>query len=182
MKLFKMNNNVLTISEEAYLLIPFKKIWERDKTKSKEYALAELAYIYFMEDFRSDYFDTVDDEERQKTILKNIDLPKKWKEDKVVSNARKYYREMSDTFSLKFLKDVMFALNKIREFFRNVDFTAVDSKGKPLYDIVKINNIIKQSDSTLENLSKLKKRALKDIEEEKKIRGSKEKSLFEDGI
>jgi len=182
MKLFKMEHNGLTISEEAYLLKPFKKIWDKDKTKSKELALAELGYIYFMEDFRSDYFDIIDSDERTKSILKDIDFPKGWKEDAAVIYARKYYREMSETFSLKFLKDVRFALDRIREFFRNVDFTLMDKNGKPMYDVVKINNVIKQSDATLENLSKLEKRVLRDIKEESKMRGNKKKALFEDGI
>lgn len=177
-----MDHNGLTISEEAYLLKPFKKLWDRDKTKTKDVALAELGYVYFMEDFRSDYFDIIDNDERRKNVINDIVFPKGWKEDAAVSHARKYYKEMSETFSLKFLKDVRFALDRIREFFRNVDFTLMDKNGKPIYDVSKINNVIKQSDATLENLSKLEKRVLRDIKEESKMRGSKKKALFEDGI
>ena len=48
MKLFKYQGYNLTISEEAMMLKPFKDLWKRDKSKNKEQALQELAYIYFM--------------------------------------------------------------------------------------------------------------------------------------
>lgn len=55
MKLFKLEGYKLNISPEAFALLPFKKIWTRDKTSKKEKAIAELSYIYFMADPRSDY-------------------------------------------------------------------------------------------------------------------------------
>lgn len=39
MKLFKYKDFAVTISEEALLLKPFKKIWDRDKSKNKTKAL-----------------------------------------------------------------------------------------------------------------------------------------------
>ena len=47
-KLFKYEGYKLNISEEALLLKPFKEIWQRDKSKSKDRAFQELGYIYFL--------------------------------------------------------------------------------------------------------------------------------------
>ena len=46
-RLFKYEGYKVTISEEALLLKPFKAIWDRDRTKSKDRALDELGFIYF---------------------------------------------------------------------------------------------------------------------------------------
>jgi hypothetical protein len=69
MKLFKYENFKLNIAEEAFLLKPFKIIWNRDKTIYKERALAELGYIYFLCDPRSDYMFLTDEEERSAKII-----------------------------------------------------------------------------------------------------------------
>ena len=50
MKLFKYEGYKITISEEALALIPFKKIWTRDRSANKNRAISELGFIYFMAD------------------------------------------------------------------------------------------------------------------------------------
>ena len=55
MKLFKYEAYKVTISEEALVLKPFKLIWNRDRSATKNKALTELGYVYFMCDPRSDY-------------------------------------------------------------------------------------------------------------------------------
>ena len=47
MKLFKYEGFEVRVAPEALTLKPFKKIWDRDKGKSKERALSELAFLYF---------------------------------------------------------------------------------------------------------------------------------------
>lgn len=55
MGLFKKEGYEIVISDEAYSLKPFRMIWNRDRSKSKEKALMELGYIYHFSDPRSDY-------------------------------------------------------------------------------------------------------------------------------
>ena len=55
MKLFKYDAYKITISEEAFALSPFRKIWNRDRSTNKNRAISELGFIYFMADTRSDY-------------------------------------------------------------------------------------------------------------------------------
>ena len=45
MKLFRYEGYKLHISEEAFVLKPFKELWNRDKTKNKDKALQELGYV-----------------------------------------------------------------------------------------------------------------------------------------
>ena len=75
-RLFKYENYKVTISEEAILLKPFKAIWNRDRTKSKDRALDELGFIYFFCDPRSDYQYLTDETERKKAIKEGEGLLK----------------------------------------------------------------------------------------------------------
>ena len=96
-KLFKYENYTVTISEEALLLKPFKKIWLRDKSKYKERALSELGFIYFYCDPRSDYQYLIDDEERATAIKQGEGLSKDWKPDSLVEEAIDFYNSLVKT-------------------------------------------------------------------------------------
>ena len=183
MRLVDLLNNQIVISEEAYLLIPFKKLWDRDKSKHKERALAEMAYIYFMEDFKSDFSDIVDEKAREAEVLSSIDLPSSWKEDDIVSEAREFYRKRSEEITpLLFLRDVKIAIDRMRAQLREVDFLAIDKNGKPKYDIEKFARVIEKSAGMLENLNKLEQMIKKEIQSKKDRVGSKIKATFEDGL
>jgi len=183
MRLFDLINNQLVISEEAYILTPFKSIWDRDKTKLKEKALAELGFIYFMEDFKSDFSDIIEDEKRQIEVMSVLNLPKSWKEDSIVKNAREFYRKRSEeVLPLLFLKDVKIAVDRMRDQFREVDFLAIDKNGKLKYDIEKFARVIEKSASLLEGIAKLENMVKKEVESKKDRVGSKIKATFEDGI
>lgn len=64
MKLFKFEGYRVIVEPEALLLQPFKTIWNRDKSKSKDIANSELGYVYFFADPRSDYQYILDEDAR----------------------------------------------------------------------------------------------------------------------
>jgi hypothetical protein len=72
--LFDVDANLeLTISPQAYTLVPFKKIWDRDKSKGKQKALKDMSYIYWDADFRSFVHDITDPVEKHEQIISMID-------------------------------------------------------------------------------------------------------------
>jgi len=183
MRLFDLVSNQVTISEEAYLLTPFKVIWDKDRTKYKEKALAEMAYIYFMEDFKSDFSDIIDLKDREAEVRSSIGLPSSWKEDKVIQEAREFYRKRSEEITpLLLLRDSKVVIDKMREYFREVDFLALDDKGRPKYDIDKLARVVERSANILENLKKLEEMVKKEVQSKKDKVGSKTKATFEDGV
>jgi hypothetical protein len=183
MRLVDLINNQIVISEEAYLLKPFKSLWDRDKSKDKERVLSELGYIYYMEDFKSDFSDITNEKERGVEVVNSLNLSKGWKEDKFVKEAREFYRKRSEEITpLLFLRDVKVAIDRMREQFREVDFLAVDKNGKSKYDIEKFARVIEKSANLLENLTKLENMVKKEVQSKKDKVGSKSKSMFEEGI
>lgn len=180
MKLFKYEDYTVQVEPEAMLLAPFKAIYDRDKSPTKSRAFSELAFIYFMVDPRSDYQYIVSEEQRQQEIIEAEGLPKKWKPDKVVKNAMEFYASFKPT-SAGLLEDTRMAINKVREFLRNVDLTLTDDKGKPVYTINTITSAIKMIPQLIKDLDTAEKVITSDmISQDNEVRGQRQKSVLED--
>ena len=179
MKLFKYEGYNMTISEEAYALATFKAIWKRDKSKGKDRAIQELAYIYFMEDSRSDYQIYIDKEERSEQIKVGEGLPEGWKPDKLVLDAQEFYASFKTEPEL-LLEDTMVAITKLREYIKAIDLNAVDDKGKPIYTLNTYTATIKQIPELITSLDAAEKAIAKEKVSTDKVRGSVDKAMFED--
>ena len=179
MKLFRYEGYKLHISEEAFVLKPFKELWNRDKSKNKDKALQELGYIYFMSDPRSDYQYIVDEDDRAKAIKEGEGIDSKWKPDNKVTEAMKFYKQFKPVSAL-LLEDTRVAVDKLRQLLRNIDLTEVDDKGKPIYTLNTVTATIKQIPSLVKDLDEAEKAIAKEIMESDKVRGAQEKSMYED--
>lgn len=179
MKLFKYEGYNLTISEEALILKPFKALWKRDKTAGKERALQELCYIYMMEDPRSDYQTYIDREVRSEQIKLGEGLPESWKPDKLVTEAQEFYASFKSESAL-LLEDIRVAITKLREFIKTIDLNATDDKGKPIYTLNTYTSTIKQIPELITSLDEAERTIAKDMAHSDKVRGTVEKSMFED--
>ncbi len=179
MKLFSLDEATykVVVSEEALLLSPFKKIWDRDKTKGKAKALNELAFIYFTEDIKSDFNNYTNPEEKKAAILQNLSLPKTWKPDKVIDEALKFYGSSSETVSSKLLKDSLFIADELSTKLKEQIGTLDD-----IGEFDKVANILKKLPSIIKELFETEKMVLKELRESSNKLGSKEKAMFEDGI
>lgn len=181
MKLFAYEGYQVTISPEALLLKPFKKIWDRDRTKYKQRSLMELGYIYFMEDSRSDYQYLVDIEEREKAVREGEGIPDSWKPDVVVQDALDFYASFKSAAAL-LLEDTRMAVNKLRILLRELDLTKSDDKGKPIYTLNTITATIKQIPELIKGLNEAEKSLIKEDMGGGRMKGSGEKTLMEDTL
>lgn len=182
MKLFKYEAYKVTISEEALTLKPFKLIWNRDRTATKNKALTELSYIYFMCDPRSDYQYIIDEYDRSKAVKESEGMPEDWEPDKLIKDAMKFYSSFKSTSAL-LLEDTRVAIDKVRTFLKDVDLKAVDDKGKPLYTINSITSTIRMIPQLIKDLDEAEKAIASEMREQGgKVRGQKTKSLLEDSL
>ena len=181
MKLFRFEGYKLTISEEAFLLKPFKILWNRDKTKGKEKALQELGFIYFFCDPRSDYQYIVDEDRRREAIIDGEGIKKGWKPDKEVQQAIDFYNSFKSESAL-LLEDTRFAVDKLRKLLRDIDLNALDDKGKPVYTLNTITSTIKQIPALVKDLNEAEKTLITELNMGGKMRGQGEKTIFEDDL
>ena len=170
MKLFKYEGYKVVISEEAFALKVFRQIWNRDRSVNKDKAIIELGYVYFLSDPRSDY-----------QYIVGEGLPSNWKPDKVVTEAITFYKSLKSTSAL-LLEDTRAVIDNVRKTLRKFSFDDMEDKDRV--------NAIKSVASTIATIPKL----IKDLDEAEKavtsemqntsgkVRGQKEKSIFEDGI
>jgi hypothetical protein len=178
--LFDLNSEMnLTISPEAYSLVPFKKIWDRDKSKNKDKALKDLAYIFWMSDFRSYVADITDHDDKHAEVVSIITDDGKYNPDELVNEAIEFYKK-DIPISLGFLTDVKTAINELRRYFRELKLDDVDDKGKPIHNANQVMNSIKSTGDLLENLEKLEIKVKKDLDMNNSVRGDKTKGLYED--
>ena len=168
MKLFKYEGYNLTISEEALALKPFKKIWDRDKTSTKEKAI--------MEDPRSDYQYIIDRDDRSDAIKEGEGLKKDWKPDKDIIAAMELYASFKSTAAL-LLDDIRTLVDGYRSKLK--DMTS-DMSTLTVKEVKDIGAIIKQIPSIVKDLDEAEKALAKEITQNDKVRGAQEKSIYED--
>ena len=179
MNLFQLNNHQVEILPEAYALLPFKKIWDRDRSREKHTAIAELAYVYFMTDYKSDFNAIVDPIERGKEIAKYLRLPSDYEEDKTLRTAMTFYDERQKTITMLLLEDVYKSIDKLRAYFREVDLMIYDDHGKPIHDVLKLTKSIESVSKIVESLRILEEK-VKHEREESGLRAGRKKGMYED--
>ena len=180
MNLFKYEGYKVNISPEAMMLKPFKEIYDRDKSKSKDKAFLELAYIYFYCDPRSDYQYIIDPIDKDKAIREGLDLLK-WKPDKKITEAIEFYNSFKSTSSL-LLEDTRALIDKVRNQMKEIDLTATDDKGKPLYTLNIITSTIKQIPDLIKSLDAAEKAIVSELATSGRIKGQREKTILDDDL
>ncbi len=175
MKLFKLENWKVEISPEALTITDFKNLVKRDKSRTKENAINELAFIFFFCDSRSDYLYIDDPSERMESIKTDLSLPKKWKPDDLVTKAMETYLKLSVTVFSVALDDIRVAIRKITQNLRDADYKNMDAG-----DINKSTSSIKQVGPLLKEFKTLEREVLAEIEEEST--SSKDKTILDSGF
>jgi hypothetical protein len=182
MKLFKVENFKLQISEEALVIKVFSDLWKRDRSKSKEKVLQEFGIIYFMYDPRSPYMYLTETDERWQQILKHEGLPSTYKFDNLLIEASEVYISLIQTTSTNLLQAAKEASEKVRVFLTELNLYEEDDKGKPKYPLNMIVNAIKQIPDLTKQIHLAEIAVSSEIEENNRIRGQKQKSLLDDGF
>lgn len=181
MKLFKYEGYKITISEEALALKPFKVIWTRDKSPTKDRAISELAFVYFFADPRSDYQFIVDEEERVKMIKEGEGMPEKWVVDKQITEAIEFYHQFKSTAAL-LLESTRTLVDKLTKQMKEIDMNATDDKGKPIYALNVYTNTIKQIPELVRAIDDAERAVNAEAAQNTKMRGQGEKTIMEDGF
>ena len=179
MKLIRLEGYNLTIEPELLTIKVFKKIWTRDKTAKKEKAIQELGYIYFMEDPRSDYQYIIDREARSAAIKEGEGMSPSWEPDQIVLDAMKYFATFKPTSALV-LEDLRYMAEKLRKEARSVEFSEIDDEAKKIQAMNSLTGVIKQMASLVVTIDAAEKTLTKELMQSDKVRGSQEKSTYED--
>ena len=181
---FTLRDYVLTVEDNMWGLIPFKKILKRDKSRDKDRALKEMLFIYYYSDIKSDYL-IIDSKFRIEEIKKDIGLPEDWRIDSVLQEAIDFYEERSLTVVGKLYKNALAAANDISDYLTKTKelLEERDDKGKPVTTLTTIVGGISKIKTVMQDLKAAEKELIKEkIETEGRMKGQQAFGLFENGL
>lgn len=181
MKLFKFEGYRVIVEPEALLLQPFKTIWNRDKSKSKDIANSELGYVYFFADPRSDYQYILDEDARAQAIKEGEGFPDKWKPDKDIEAAIQFYKQFK-TSSALLLEATRLLIDKVMTQMKELDLNERDKNDKPVFALNIITSTIEKVPGLVIKLNEAEKAIASELKENGGMRGQGEKSIFEDDL
>ena len=166
-KLFDINKGRVEMNPASLWIPEFKKLWDRDKSKTKENAVKDITYIVFLNAFDSPYQAYSYDERKIK--LKEGYYTPSWEPDDEIKKAEKKFLELQDTPSLKMLRSVKEGIEKIESYFRNA---SPDNATEIIKNAKEMGSLVKSLDA-------LEKQVQKEKLESASIRGGQEIGLFE---
>ena len=182
MELFEIKEGQVTFAPQALALKPFAKLWKRDKKKGKPRAVAEMAAIYFYTDYKSDFSEIYNPQEKLDVIKSVVTgMDPEWEPDEVFQEAVDFYRSRQETVSTILLGDARNAVDKISRFLREINLEE-EVNGRPKHDVKKIADTLGNLSKITESLQKLEEQVKKELQEKESMRGGHEKAIFEDGI
>ena len=174
--------NLLNLSN--YIVIPdpytltikeFKSIFDSDKSKKKEKAMKEFAYIYYMCDHNSP-FSTYEDEEKSKEILNTLGID--CKINSKVKVAMSKYLELTETSAVKLLKAARESVVKLEKYFKDIDLTLVDDNGRPIFHAKDLVANLSKMGTVIEGLAKLEEQVKKEEQLNTHLRGGIEVNKY----
>jgi hypothetical protein len=119
--------DLLTVVDGKAIPSPYSKMILEFKSLTPQ----ELAYVYFMVDYRSPY--AVYEWDQRKSEVKSSIFAKAWKESSKIDAACHKYEELAETSAVKLLKAARGSVIKLEKYFGDIDLTMMDDNGKPIF-------------------------------------------------
>ncbi len=175
MKLIKIEDYQLKISDEALLIKPIRKLWNQDRSSGKERFYEQISYLYFYVDPRSSYSYLLSDKERHQAIVEQEGLPEDFKPSPLLKEAMEVYKKLTITPSQELLDSALTAAKTVGVFLKNPDILEeVDDKGKPKHSVSEITRALRDVEGIVSSLQNLQKKVEQELTEQTNARGSQE--------
>lgn len=180
--LFNVEGKAVFPNTETLLLYPFKEIWNRDKSKTKENALEELTYIEFMTSMKkTNPYRQYPEGKKDEVVRQDVITQKDWQPDNLIQEAMQkiveFQQKASTTYNYYIAAKT--AAESMQDFFLTVDVNERNFKtGNPVYKPGDITRALNDTEKVLANLKSLEKKVEEELYEETKTKGGKQISPF----
>jgi hypothetical protein len=178
-KLFDIQAGKITINEESLAIPPFKALWDRDKTKTKERATKEISFVAFLCDYKSPYFEAYTEDQRLKVLKRDFLGDENFELDEVLENAIERYKEFRETTNTRLLRTAKATAEKLAEWFYKIDFDARDRDGRPIYTARDVSANLKDIGGIVKSLDVLERQVQKEQLEQSRARGGSDIGDYE---
>lgn len=173
MRLVQVENFELKIADEALLVKPIRKMWNQDRSASKEQFYRQMSVLYFVYSPVSNYSYILDEQERMDEVLKQEGLLD-FKPSPDFKAAVEVYKEMTKTPEGLLLQSTYNFIDKSRKALDALDYEEIDEvkdKVKTMKDGMAIVALIPK---LMKDLAAARKAVEKELEEQNSVRGSQE--------
>lgn len=99
--MFDLKGGRIVVDPNKLIIPQFARLWDRDESEDKSLAMKELAYVYYMTDYKSPY-KVYDEDLRENHIIEDF-MPPGWKPDIHILTAMSKYQQMTRTPSMDLL-------------------------------------------------------------------------------
>lgn len=183
MKLLEYRDYKVSPTPEAFLVKPIRKMYNSDRSKSKEVFMQQLAYLYFMVDPRSPYIEIPDETDRRNEICKQEGLPESFRPSSDLQSAMELYEKLTITSSKRLLEATRTAADALKKELESSESLLAERTDKGAR-VTKPNDIVAVMERLLKvipQLQDLERKVDSEIRETTRARGT-ENTLFEDGV
>lgn len=177
MRLIKYDNYQMKIADEALLVRPIRKLFNQDRSQSKEQFYKQMSVLYYTYAPDSNYSYIIDEEERLKTVLEQEDI-KDFKMSADFKAAVEVYKQLTKTTSSELLVDVRSAIDKVRQALNSINFSSLDEKDK-VSALNTITTVISKVPKLVKDLADAERAIAKEQEEQSATRGQQQLSVTE---
>lgn len=180
MELFDIEGNNVVLNPDSLFIPEFKKLWDRDKTKQKNKATAEIAYITLKHNLsKTNPYNGYSDKDKEYKIKNDLFNDPNWEPDEKIKEAEERYKEFQQTHSSRLLKGARAAADQLAEYFENINFSETDNYGRPKYSAKELSSNLKDVSSIVKSLRQLQEQVEKEQLEAKTARGDIEIGMYE---
>jgi hypothetical protein len=183
MEIFEVAGHIVRPTPSILMIIPFKDIWDRDKSKGKSLAMQEFAYIEFMvSKKKTNPYKGYEESIRESKIIEGVVTKKKWKPDIVVQQAIEVYSSWHSKASptVRYYDANLQALQKTINYLNHgLDYAERNRSGMPVHKFNDVVRGIKEADQVLKSLTSLRKKVEEELYEASKTKGGKEINHYE---
>ncbi len=178
-KLFDIQAGKITISEESLAIPPFKVLWDRDKTKTKDRATREISFVAFLCDYKSPYFEAYPEDQRLKVLKGDFLGDEDYELDELLENAIERYKEFRETTNTRLLRAGKFAADQLTDWFFGVNLNKKDREGRFEYTASDVSRNLKEIGGIVKSLDMLERQVQKEQLEQSRARGGSEIGDYE---
>ena len=180
--LFIIENNVAKPTTEALLISPYKEIWARDRTTTKDRAIKEFTYMEFMTSKKKSNPYSGYEEARRKLEVKKLLFDESWEPDiQIIEGMAKlidFQTEASPSYT--FLVAAETAANKLKDFFLTFDMNERNQRtGMPIFSPKSISSSINDAEQNIRTLHNIREKVEQELFDATKTRNNREINPFE---
>lgn len=177
-ELFDIVGGDVVLNPQSLYIKPFRDIWKRDKDPNKEQATNEISYVVFLLHNLSPY-NSYPEEIRDTMVKKDVFGDIDYHIDTVVEEALDKYAEFQNTTNTRLLDSAKKAAEELSNYFRSVNFSMLDERGKPMYSARELASNLSAVGNIIKSLSALEKQVRREQLEDTKVKGQTEIGDYE---